>query len=202
MAKKKTGENYEVAQGEHETLLQWYKRLQQTADKRLERAEKYSTQEFFKPAMKWAYAKAQQDIKRFNGAGSTKFGKTLPKTEAGIRSKINAMITYLQSPTSTKMGIISVYKKRADKINKNFGTKFTWQSLAKYFESGEAKKWEDKFGSRTALKTIAQLQKNKKEIIKKIEEEDKRDIRVEDKLINRTVNEALSDENLDIKSLF
>ena len=193
---------YDTSQQQHETLTAWYKRLQQTADKRLERAEKLSEQQYFKPAMKWAYAKAQQDIKRFNGAGSVRFGRSIPKTEAGIRSKINAIRKYLDSPSSTKSGIKTIYQKRADTFNKKYGTKFTWESLAKYFESGEAQKWENKFGSKTALKTIAQIQKNEKDIMKKIEEEDKRDIRVDDKMLNRTVNEALSDENLDIKSLF
>lgn len=193
---------YVADQRQGETLTDWYKRLAQTANKRLERAEKYQQQEYFKPAAKWAYAVAQHDIKAFRGEHATRFAGKATGTESQIRSQINAMKKYLASPTSTKQGIISVYKKRAETFNKRYGTNFTWEQLAKYFESGEAKKWEEKFGSKTALKTIGELQKNKKEVLKSIEENTERDIRVDNNILQKTVSAALADNNLDIVSLF
>lgn len=193
---------YASEQRPGEALTDWYKRLAQTANKRLERAEKYQQQEYFKPASKWAYAVAQHDIKAFRGEHATRFAGKASGTESQIRSQINSLRKYLASPTSTKQGIISVYNKRAETFNKKYGTNFTWEQLAKYFESGEAKKWEEKFGSKTALKTIGELQKNKKDVLKSIEENTTRDIRVEDSILQKTVSAALADNDLDIVSLF
>lgn len=202
MAKKTTIKPYASEQRPGETLTEWYKRLAMTADKRLQRAEKYSQEEYFKPALTWAYAKAQHDIKRFRGDEANRFGLKPPKTEAQIKSQINAMRKYLASPSSTKRGIIEIYQKRADTFNKKYGTQFTWESLAKYFESGTAENWEKKFGSKTALRTIGKIQKNEDKIKEAIEKNDSRDIRVGNKLLNRTIQMALNDSDLDINELF
>ena len=79
---------------------------------------------------------------------------------------------------------------------------FTWESLAKYFESGTAENWESKFGSKTALRTIGKIQKNEEKIVAAIEKNDTRDIRVGNKLLNQTVQMALNDQDLDINELF
>ena len=193
---------YASEQQPGETLTDWYKRLAQTANKRLERAENYQKQEYFKPATKWAYAVAQHDIKKFRGEGKTKFAPKASGSEAQIRSQINAMRKYLAMPTSTKQGIIAVYQKRVDTINKDNKTNFTWQQFASFIESENWKNWEEKFGSATAFKTIGIIQKNQKKIVKAMEQQKKIDIRVNDDVLNDTIKMALDDEKLDILSLF
>ena len=156
-----------------------------------------------------------RDIKRWSGDEATRFNTKMPEKKEDVLAKISDMRSFIESPTSTKKGILEIYKKRAETFNREtprtdangkkrggFGTKFTWQDIAKYYESGLAQKWSDKFGSDTALRTIAVIQKNKKKIQKAIETGRKIDIRVEDKVLNETVNKAIQDENLQIEMFF
>ena len=71
-----------------------------------------------------------------------------------------------------------------------------------YGGNGTAENWEKKFGSKTALRTIGKIQKNEDKIKEAIEKNDSRDIRVGNKLLNRTVQMALNDADLDINELF
>lgn len=196
---------YNIDQKPGETLQQYYKRLAKTADQRLVRLESYEHDKYFKPATQWAYAKAQKDIQKWQNKGPEdkrlRFNTAPPKGEEQLLAKINDIKSFLQSPTSTKQGIINVYKKRADTLNRKYGTQFTWQSLAKYYESGQAEAWDAKFGSKTALKTIAQLQKQDKKIKEAIKKAEAKDIRVDNSVLQKTVDMALADNNLNIKDL-
>ena len=117
-------------------------------------------------------------------------------------SKINDIKTFLASPTSTKQGIIDVYKKRADTLNRKFGTKFTWKSLAKYYDSGQADLWDSKFGSKTALYTIAEIQKMSDKKIEEIRKAEEKDLREPDaKMVDAMVKKALKDNSLNIEDL-
>lgn len=188
-----------------ETLQQYYRRLAKTADQRLVRLESYEHDKYFKPATQWAYAKAQKDIQKWQNKGPEdkrlRFNTAPPKGEEQLLAKINDIKSFLESPTSTKQGIINVYKKRADTLNRKYGTQFTWQSLAKYYESGQAEAWDAKFGSKTALKTIAQLQKQEKKVKEAIKKAEAKDIRVDNSVLKKTVDMALADNNLNIKDL-
>lgn len=196
---------YVLDQKPGETLERYYRRLAKTADQRLVRLEKASDQEYYKTATQWAYARAVKDIKKWIKPGTTpdkfRFNTAPPKGQEDLLSKINDIKTFLASPTSTKKGITEVYKKRAETVNKKYGTDFTWQQLAKYYTSGQAELWDAKFGSKTALRTIAQLQKNKKKLIEDIEKADQKDIRVDSAVLQKTVEKALADNNLNIKDL-
>ena len=196
---------YNIDQKPGETLQQYYKRLAKTADQRLVRLESYEHDKYFKPATQWAYAKAQKDIQKWQNKGPEdkrlRFNTAPPKGEEQLLAKINDIKSFLQSPTSTKQGIINVYKKRADTLNRKYGTQFTWQSLAKYYESGQAEAWDAKFGSKTALKTIAQLQKQDKKVKEAIKKAEAKDIRVDSSVLQKTVDMALADNNLNIKDL-
>lgn len=197
---------YQIDQKPGEDLMHYYRRLAKTADQRLVRLEDYSDQAGYKTATKWAYARAVKDIAKWNkgakGVKQLRFNTAPPDNQEGLLAKINDIKTFLSSPTSTKGGITSVYKKRADTVNKRYGTKFTWQQLAKYYESGQASIWDSKFGSKTALKTIAELQKNKKKLQDDIEEADAKDLKVDNEILEKTVNKALQDNELDIGALF
>ena len=201
-------ESYNLEQKPDETLVQYYRRLAKTADQRMVRLEKASEQPYFKVATEWAYAKATRDILKWIPPGDNKSTKlrfnTKPPEGEDLIAKINDIKSFLSSPTSSKQGIINVYKKRADTVNKKYGTNFTWKQLAKYYDSGQAELWDAKFGSKTALMTIASLQKNKKKLVKAIKEADRRDIRIDSKdssMIKKTVDMALKDNKLNIEDL-
>lgn len=196
---------YILDQKPGESLEKYYRRLAKTADQRLVRLERASDQDYFKTAKQWAYARAVKDIKKWIKPGAApekmRFNTAPPKDTEDLLAKINDIKTFLSSPTSTKKGITEVYKKRADTINKRYGTKFTWQQLAKYYSSGQAEIWDAKFGSKTALRTIAQLQKNKKKLIADINKADAKDIRVDSSVLQKTVEKALADNQLNIEDL-
>lgn len=199
--------SYDIEQKSGETLEKYYRRLAKAADQRLVRLERYGDQEFYKTARQWAYARAVKDIKKWIPAGQKypdkfRFNTAPPKDTEDLLAKINDIKTFISSPTSTKQGITEVYKKRADTINSKYGTKFTWQQLAKFYLSGQAELWDAKFGSKTALRTIAKLQQNKKKIISKIKNADDSVIVIpDDSMMERTVNKALADNQLKIEDL-
>ena len=201
-------ESYNLDQKPDETMVQYYRRLAKTADQRMVRLEKASEEKYFKVATEWAYAKATRDILKWIPPGDNKSTKLRFNTKSpegeDLIAKINDIKSFLSSPTSSKQGIINVYKKRADTVNKKYGTNFTWKQLAKYYDSGQAELWDAKFGSKTALMTIASLQKNKKELVKAIKEADRKDIRIDSKdssMIKKTVEMALKDNKLNIEDL-
>ena len=201
-------DSYNLDQKPDETMVQYYRRLAKTADQRMVRLEKASQEPYFKVATEWAYAKATRDILKWIPPGDNKSTKlrfnTKPPEGEDLIAKINDIKSFLSSPTSSKQGIINVYKKRADTVNKKYGTNFTWKQLAKYYDSGQAELWDAKFGSKTALMTIASLQKNKKKLVKAIKEADRKDIRIDSKdssMIKKTVEMALKDNKLNIEDL-
>lgn len=201
-------ESYNLEQKPDESLVQYYRRLAKTADQRMVRLKKASQEPYFKVATEWAYAKATRDILKWIPPGDNKSTKlrfnTKPPEGEDLIAKINDIKSFLSSPTSSKQGIINVYKKRADTVNKKYGTNFTWKQLAKYYDSGQAELWDAKFGSKTALLTIASLQKNKKKLVKAIKEADRKDIRIDSKdssMIKKTVDMALKDNKLNIEDL-
>lgn len=208
----KAGESYE----------HYYRRLAKVADQRLVRLESYRHRDYFKTATRWAYQGAINDIERYSGKGATRFNTAPPTDPDRLREKINDMVRFINAPTSTKQGIVNVYKKRAETLNKNWGTKFTWEDMAEYFESGQAKKWDEALGYQTALKTIAVLQKNKKKIIEGINNAKKQNVKTpidengnpikinapknaegeKDEILQLAIDTALKDSNLDITMLF
>lgn len=70
-------------------------------------------------------------------------------------SKIKDIKHFLESATSTKQGIIEVYKKRAEKFNKTNNSDFTWEDLATFFERKGNELLDTSYGSKTKFKAIA-----------------------------------------------
>lgn len=161
---------YDTSQRPGESLDQWYKRLAKTADQRLVRLEKLSKQEGFKTADKWAYQSAMIDLERWNlgrEAKNMRFNRNKPTTETQLKMKIADMRNFIDASTSTKRGILTSYKNRVETFNKgnpnnfkgNYGTAFTWESLATYYNRGIADKLSKMYGSKTALKAVGKIQK-------------------------------------------
>lgn len=198
--------SYNIDQKPGESLEKYYHRLAKAADQRLVRLESYEHDKYFKPATQWAYSRAQHDIQKWTGKGPgskhLRFNTAAPKGEEKLISKINDIKSFLSSPTSTKKGIMDVYKQRADTINKKYGTKFTWQSLAKFYDSGQAELWDSKFGSKTALRTIGVIQRKSEEMLRRIREAEEKDQKEDNKdMIEAMVKKALADNELNIEDL-
>lgn len=188
---------------EYTDLLAKYKRLAKRADQRLVRIEQYSNLKYYKGIKSYSYKKAIKAITGYN-ENSRRFNakKSTPKTLEGLKTQIKAMETFLNSPTSTKRGLNKVYKQRVDTINKKYGTSFTWQELAIFFDSGLAEKMDAKLGSRTMLQTIGKLQAMKSDVIEAIKNANVKDLRIDDnEAVNKKIIDLLEDNSLDIKKL-
>lgn len=180
-------------------LYKEYRRLAKQADQRLVRLEALRHEEHFRNVTSWAYSKAMKDIKSWGG--DKRFNTAPPRSEAELRAKIADIKSFIEKPTSTKSQILKTYRKRADTINKQYGTNFTWEQLAKYYESGLASKLDSKLGSSTALHVIAELQRKPTDIIDAIKASDEQNIRVSDKKIQSTVTTLLSEHGKDFASI-
>lgn len=200
----------------NESLQKWYDRIADTADTRLRNIEKLALNDKkFATAPQWAYARAMQDIKKWGG--KKRFSSNRPEDPKQLMAKISDIRAFLNAPTSTKSAIVKIYDKRlatfaSTEVNAEgkggYGVNFTWESMAKYYETGISKKWTEIFGSRTALKVIGVLQKNKDLIKGRLASVDTTDFRFpvnskgeKDTFIMDAVRTALNTKGLHIKEL-
>ena len=149
-----------------EEIEKEYNRLAKKADARLRALETYQWQKDFKVATKWAYAKAMRNIKSWGG--NKRFqtsARNLSDTE--LQMKIKDIEIFLESPTSTKRGIINTYKKRVDTLNKNLGTNYAWHEFANFIQSDTYKKVDGLFGSNTIFTVVGKTKNLTKEKIDK-----------------------------------
>lgn len=162
MAKK---QNLNKEPGESDKA--YYIRLAKQADQRLVRLEKLSKQKGFEAVTSYSYATAMNDLKNF---GQTRFNAKVPDptTEEGaflFREKLAAVKEFLKAPSSTKQGIKSVYQAKVDTMNERYGTDFSWQDMADFFNTGYAQKlFNELKASKTVMKAIGVIQHNLKEI--------------------------------------
>lgn len=166
---------YNVDYKPGESDLQYYKRLAKAADQRLVRLEQLAgvyvspkTGETapgvpgYEAVTQYAYAKAMRDLELYGGG--KRFNTKPPLNPDGtvdnrlLSEKLADMRAFLTSVTSTKEGINQVYQQRANTFNENFGTNYTWQQLADYYNSGDADKLAKDLSSATVQKAIGVVQ--------------------------------------------
>lgn len=158
---------YNTERKEGESINAYYKRLAKVADQRLVRLEELSKQKDYKNVKKYAYATAMEDIKAFGG--KQRWNTKAPEDPRLMYEKIKAMKYFIESPTSTKAGIKEVYQKKANTLNENYGTNFTWQDLADYYNKGQADiAAKEAGGSGTALLAIGVIQKAQSKLVNDI----------------------------------
>ena len=203
-----------------DALMREYRKLAKRADQRMVRLEQAAGKKpEYQNALKYAYARAQKDLRKWNDPSRIESGKPLrfntkpPKTKTGaidkrsLQEKINTIRKFLESDTSTikptkeTKGIEGVYNERVKKLNDKYGTNFTWETLAKYYEDGTAEKLAAKYGSKTALRIIAQIQKKPKEVLKELESVDNRRIKTDNPFLSKKVTEVLNEYGTDIENL-
>lgn len=161
-------QKYDVEQRPGESEMQYYRRLAKTADQRLVRLEALSRDKNFSGVKKMAYGRAMSDLEIFGGG--TRFNTKPPEDRRLFKEKIMAMRYFLESPTSTKAGIVETYQERAKTLNQKYGTNFTWKDLADYFGKGKADKAARSVGgSKTALYAIGLIRKTDAALVKGIQ---------------------------------
>lgn len=183
-------------------LLKVYRTVAKAADQRLVRLEKLTQEENFKIADKWAYARAQRDIKTWSGEDATRFNVSPPGSVQGITAKIEDIKTFLKSETSTKSGIKKSFVEKAKTINSEYGTNFKWDQVGKFFTSESWKQISDKFGSKTALKAIGKAKRfDRSKLEKAVKNADVSDVRVSDDQVGRVVKSIIKEKGKDLLSL-
>lgn len=157
---------------EGETDLEYYHRIAKAADQRMRELERLSQQEGYKSILDYSYRLAQRDAVIF-GANPNKprFDIKPPDNRNLFNEKINDMIRFLQSPTSSKRGIEQVYDRRVNTINEKYGTNFTWQDLKSFMDSGAFDKFtgDAYFSSKTVFKAVGVIQSTMKKLKEGIE---------------------------------
>lgn len=188
-------------------LVKVYRTLAKSADQRLVRLESYQHDKAFKTATQWAYKRAMHDIEQWSGAEAKRFNTAPPASETDLISKIQDIKHFLESPTSTKQGIIKVYQKRAESLNKTMKEKnpkwkdLTWKDMAQYFDSALHEKLDAEYGSKTKVKIFAALKKNKKQILEDIEEKKNQHMKVDDEVLQTTIENVIDSYPSEVKKL-
>ena len=151
---------------EDETDTEYFIRLAKQADQRLVRIEEAAglrgkaPDPTYSELYKFAYNKALESMEE----GQIRFNQKIPQPGTfEWRERKNAMLEFLRSPTSTKSGA-GMIKNAADKINKNYGTNFTWSEFASFIESGDFEKLKENYGSDVILKSIGKIQDADKKV--------------------------------------
>ena len=177
-------------------LTKVYRTLAKAADERLVRLEKLAKEENYHNASRYAYARAMRDIAQYSGEDATRFNTKPPESDAALKAKIEDIKHFLSSDTSTKTGIKGVMQKRADTLNKNFGTNFKWDEVGKFFDSKLHDKTAKSYGSKTLVKAIGVMRQNKEKIKEALKE-----MRRETRFVPKETKQEIKDEiarNMDV----
>lgn len=171
---------YDLSYKPGEDALQYYRRLAKVADQRLVRLEKLAETPNFENVTAYAYARAQRDISRYTEGH--RFNTKPPLNKDGtvntrlLNEKIADIKTFISSVSSTKAGIISTYQKRANILNDKYGTAYSWEDLADYFQSGDFEKHKKDYGSETIFKALGKIKRAENKVLQDIDNNNKRQI--------------------------
>jgi hypothetical protein len=171
--------------------LKQYRQLAKKADQRLVRLEKLAQEENFKGVKQFAYARAQRDIRAWSGENARRFNTSPPRTLQSLKAKIADIQNFLDSKTSTRRDIITYYEKRNKTVQDRYGITGSWQQMANYYRRGINKRFDAKYGSKTALRAIGMIQQNKKQIQEDMRKKKHVDLQLDDDVLNDAVEDML-----------
>lgn len=208
----------------YKALLKEYRKLAKRADQRLVRLERYAQTEKYKEIKKYAYARAMRDIRAWSGENATRFNTKPPSNTNQLQAKINDIMYFLQSASSSikptkdnagynaegklvSGGIELTYQKRADTLNERYkaeGLNVTWQNIGDLFNSPLYRKMFDKYkSSDVAVRIIGTIQHSEKDVLKAFDEKAAMYVNIEDnEVLAERVNQALRYYKKDIRSLY
>lgn len=164
---KPSSYNFDIREGE--TSEAYYKRLAKVADQRLIRLEELSHVEGYKGVKGFSYKRAIKDIQIYN-PGATRFNTKMItyKDKEGnehldnriLRERTMSVLEFLKAPTSTKVGIDTAFKTAVETMNKKYGTSFTWEEAARFFEKSSSETlFKQANGSPVAMRALGKIQK-------------------------------------------
>lgn len=203
----------------YESYLKEYNKLAKKADRRMRELERFSRDPKLESILNYAYRTAVKDIASWtppdkrtalyqydkdtliNVPSKPRWQRNAPMDTNSLKAKIKDIEKFLKKPTSTMTGTVNIYKKRTETINKKYGTNFTWEQLADYFETGLADKASDKFGSKTVLQAIGVIQKNKKQVLDNIQKQTEVHIQVKNVAVQNAVNGMLANYGVDLQAI-
>lgn len=196
-------ENY-IAPRTKKELMQDYKKLAKSADRRLRALEGARYKKGFEAITQYAYKRAMHDIGRGERGRFDISVKNMTYNE--ILGRMNDVRRFYQSPTSTILGTRAVYVANAEKFNENFGTNFTWQQLAVLFDKdtglyAKITNDDNKLGSPRIVRAIAIMKQNKKQVLSAIEKNKDINIVDEDKPALQTLQYIINSYPDDVKKL-
>ena len=185
--------SYDIEMRQYETKEDYYYRLATVSDARLRELEKLAKDPLFEGVENMAYKSAMRDIDVYGG--KNRFKTKPPEVGSLMNEKIAAMRHFLSSPSSTKTGLIEVYKKSADTINQNYGTSFSLRDLALYFRDQADALAQLSFGSKTQIKAVGRIQQASK-MIDEIDSGKKRSVFRKDPVTDAAIK--MLEANIDI----
>lgn len=148
-----------------------YKHFKRLANQRMTNIEKLTKQKKYKNLDSFAYRKAMIDIKNFFGENARRFEGTENLSNRQIEARINSMLEFLNSPSSTKYGVERVWAKRENTLMEKYGSYgLTWTKALDIFERGIIKKYEAEMNSDLVLKVIATNDADNKKFTKFIKD--------------------------------
>lgn len=114
---------------------------------------------------KFAYRKAMQAIKEIRGKEYKRFN--MPKNTHQLEKTKRALETFLDSPTSSKQGILELYEKNAATLNEKMGSKWSWQKVGSFLQAAEFEDIKAEYDSDIAVTMIKLLYKHRRKTGKK-----------------------------------
>lgn len=149
-----------------------YKKLVSLANNRMYALEKAAeSNQDFESISRYAYKRAVHDLHGQSRFMSVNKIEDLPFQS--VNKRLMDMRRFLRSKTSTVSGTKQVWKANTLRFNKKYGTHMTQSELAKFFdkESGLYEKLKNStdWGSETIMQTIAEVRKNKSDILDKLD---------------------------------
>lgn len=135
---------------EYKELLKVYRKLAKRADQRLVRLEGLKHYKEFEGVETYSYKGALKAIRSWSGPEAKRFNTAPPKNIIDLQKKISDITRFLEAPTSTKRGIMDIYKRRTDTLNKTFfgddkKAYLTWQEWANFWDRVDADNTDSRF---------------------------------------------------------
>ena len=144
-----------------------YKAEAKKADQRLRRLEEKAKKTKSNDYLRYAYSRAQRDIK--SHGGNKRFDINPPSDPDELQAMLSDVKRFNESVTSTITGFKKVNVSRVEKFNKALGTNFTVDEFTQIMETGAfdilTESGAALFGYRTAVRILSVLVKNKKNIL-------------------------------------
>lgn len=207
----------------YQAALKEYRKLAKRADQRLVRLERYAAREGYENVKEYAYARAMRDIRTWSGSDAKRFNTRPPSGYWDLMGKINDIKYFLRSASSSIKptadnaiynekgelvggGIDLTYEKRAQALNKRYGTDVSWENIGALFESQLYRKMINKYGvqaSKSIVRAIGKIQANDADIKRALE--DKKAIKLhfeKEGPLEDKVNHILRYYKKDVTSLY